>query len=823
VAYTNIRFRKPNMTIVNGYFYMFDESQDMLIEKVDDGDTSFTYPLTTPITNVINQTHYDGRNFWTLENYTPGGFTIRRWRIDNRSIVELKDTFIYASDASNTYDSDAFGVEHYITEFSCTVSGGNNTLCLDEYYDTVVEPDLVLSLGPNADDDMEDVTVSGIVGTDVILTSGTQYTYEDGDQISFYKSLFVFNNYTGLDSSKGTLFRFDAYDGSHVVSDVDLEYRDVTAAVFARVQNAITASPDAHTLLYVKDRNAKLRNMSDLLAVVEASTVNDSFTGDDFDPPNTTRWSQTAGNPYILNNSLFMNKLGAATQTTLESNYNIVGDFDLQISGAISDGFFADSSDIAFFEHYINMEFPSNSYEFGIFHGDTGIVVEYTMDSVSGTTLFDTSGNSNDAFMSSIAIVPGIIGNAAEINSDTDYIQPSTPIAGSVVSVSMWYYYGAIGGGGWNTLICRNGGTYHHILINDGSRQIGFYDGGWNSSGYALTLGQWYHIVLIKNGSNSKLYINNVLRQNSNSSFNNNSWPIGVIGNYSSAPGNQGARGKIDQVRIYNRAITTNEIFNLYSGGTGTSGGLFLYNEVDGVKDIVSEFSGSEYNYLFRATRTDNNLNFYYKTVTSGVPEAAWNSFGNVSVPISDCKLQLALSTDNMTVSGTVFDDLIYNSGKIRYPQASIPYYGVAIMDNIRANQIDIIDVYDVAVANRTLYRLQDEGTYYGTNNDWGSQYNYQVTPLRSFIDSIIVTAYPVILPANGVNITEVNASVFDQYGNGVVYKPVFWTDTDDDGYVTINPSYTDIFFGTGKSVTYYRAGITPQPVTVEGTATQDD
>ena len=403
------------MTIADGYFYFFDEDWDTLTEKVDDGDVSFVYPLDTVIGNTVVELHYDGANFWTLEN-PAGGITIRRWRIEsNRTVARLKDTFTFTDDGSNTYDSDAFGIEHYITSFSCTVSGGETTLCLSKYYDTTVVSGVVLTLGPNNNDEIEDVTVISVSGTDVVVASGTQYIYESGDQISFYKNIFVFNNFDGTSSASGTLFEFDGYTGSLIDSTADVEYLDITAAVFTRVQNAITAFPDIDTLIYVKDTNAKLLNISDL------------------------------------------------------------------------------------------------------------------------------------------------------------------------------------------------------------------------------------------------------------------------------------------------------------------------------------------------------------------------------------------------------------------------SFYEIATMDNIQTDLSTIIPVFDLAVYQESLYRLQDEGTLYGTNNDWGTQYNYVVTPLRSFIDSISVTAAPVILPANGVSITDVTAVVQDQYSNGVIFKPVDWTEDDPDGYITINPAYTDVFFGTGAAVTYYRAGVVVRTVTIEGTATQND
>ena len=416
MAYENIRFRKSNMTIADGYFYFFDADWDTLTEKVDDGDVSFVYPLDTAIGGGMREVHYDGANFWTLQNYGPGGIVIRRWRIEsNRTLVKIKDEFIFANDGSNTYEAYAFGIEHYITSFNCTVSGGETTLCLSKYYDTTAASGVVLTLGPNDSDETEGVNIISVSGTDVVIASGTQYAYESGDQISFYKSLFVFNNFFGTSAASGTLFEFDGYTGALIAANGDTEYQDIDAAVFGRVRNALTANPDIDTLIYVKSTNAKLLNISNL---------------------------------------------------------------------------------------------------------------------------------------------------------------------------------------------------------------------------------------------------------------------------------------------------TT---------------------------------------------------------------------------------------------------------------------YGVAIIDNVQTDNSTVITVYDMAIYGRSLYRLQDEGTLFGTNNDWGSQYNYVVTPLRSFIDSITVTAFPTILPANGTNISEINATVLDQYGKGVIFKPVDWTDTDVNGYITITPSFTDVFFGTGLTVTYYRAGVIVQQVTVEGTATQYD
>jgi len=169
-------------------------------------------------------------------------------------------------------------------------------------------------------------------------------------------------------------------------------------------------------------------------------------------------------------------------------------------------------------------------------------------------------------------------------------------------------------------------------------------------------------------------------------------------------------------------------------------------------------------------------------------------------------------------------DALIYvKSTNLKFVNVgTLANYDIMIIDNLKSNGSTIIPVYDLTISGETVYRLQDEATYYGVDNSW-STYNYQVSTIRSFIDSITVTAYPLILPANGYNVTQVKAAVFDQYGDGVMNKPVHFTDTDSIGFITINPAYTDYFWGTGEAKTSYKAGITPQTVTIEGTVTQYD
>jgi len=618
MSYDNIKFVKPNMEFVDGYFYTMDDTKDVLFQKVDDGSTAFVYPLQALLSSTVNSLQYDGANFWSLQD-SGDGFVVKRWRIENH-VVELKDSFIYTDTAEINYDADTFAVENYRTVFTSTISGGNIVITPNEYYDNVISSGIVLTLGPNKYEEREEVTVSGVSGSDVTLVSGTQYSYESGDPISMYRNFFVFNNYDGLDGSNGSLMRFDAYTGTLIASDVRSEYKDITACTFARITNLLRDYNDVHTVIFTKGTQARFRNMSDLTDLLQADSVNEYFTGPDDSLPNTTRWSITYGDPVIYGNRL------QCTTTIdghdeIESNYEIIGDFSVQISGSLDGGFAVISSGVAYFEHYMDVNIDSNRY----------------------------------------------------------------------------------------------------------------------------TIGSTY----------------------------SNAQPV-----------------------------------------------LQLFIGDNGGYDSYTTFSGIDYK--FKVVRADTDLSYYYQTVVSGL-WSGWQFFNNYVVTTRNCSLSLGLVSAGLTVSGAYFDDLEYQYGTVRYPPPTTPYYDIMVMDNIRINESTIIPITDIAYSTGNLYRLQDEGTYYGTDNDWGSQYNYVCSPVRSFIDAITIEAIPIILPANGRNVATINCVVLDQFANGAMDVPIFFTDNDDYGYVTINPQYTDYIYGTGAAITYYRAGVDIHTVTVQGTVTQYD
>jgi len=264
----NVKLRKRNFTTVDGYFYTIDEDQDNLLQKTDDGNTSFSYPLNTLLSasdDCLSLEH-DGVYFWSLHDTGTYDVTVYRWKIDNY-VCKLQQTLAFNETGAHRYESEAFSVEHYHTTLSSPVSSGSNTINVNKYADnanlmgfttTAADP-LTIHLGPNSSGLEEDVQVSTASGTTITLVSGTQYAYATTDDVNFYTYLWMFNDRNGLVTG-GALYKFDAYTGVYIGKYPGGAYSDVKAATFYGLQGVFDEFPDVDALAYVKQTNTLFVN-----------------------------------------------------------------------------------------------------------------------------------------------------------------------------------------------------------------------------------------------------------------------------------------------------------------------------------------------------------------------------------------------------------------------------------------------------------------------------------------------------------------------------------------------------------------------------------
>jgi len=264
MSYDNINFKHPNMTVIDGYFYMFDyTSFNALIQKVDDGTVAFSYPLDMNLGSQVKSLEFDGVYFWSLQNGPQAGYdlSIKKWKIENY-ICKIQEEFELIGDISNKYDSEAFTVEHYSTSFSEDTPTNSLYIPLVDYYDFIPIGSKVM-LGPNSNDEYEEVTITGSLGGDKLgLNFFTSYDYEVGDTITYTPYIWLFNNYNGV-NTVGALYKFDASDGSFIGMTTDNEYKNIKACTFNTISSNVNIGT-VDALLYVKSTNLKFINPNDL-------------------------------------------------------------------------------------------------------------------------------------------------------------------------------------------------------------------------------------------------------------------------------------------------------------------------------------------------------------------------------------------------------------------------------------------------------------------------------------------------------------------------------------------------------------------------------
>jgi len=201
---------------------------------------------------------------------------------------------------------------------------------------------------------------------------------------------------------------------------------------------------------------------------------------------------------------------------------------------------------------------------------ESGLAAWWQLDEEMGTIAYDSVGNNDGNLVNGPTWATGKIGGALSFDGTDDYVNcGSGPSNYDNITVSTWmktFTLGALvsnrdsGGsyGTWYTL------TSTSIEIGDNS-QGGFR----NLTFYTPTLnGTWHHIVYTKDGVNHAVYVDGSLDQSftSNADISQNS-PLFIGRRWTRSNSPYWFNGIIDDVRIYNRALTPEEVALLWQQG----------------------------------------------------------------------------------------------------------------------------------------------------------------------------------------------------------------------------------------------------------------
>jgi hypothetical protein len=194
-------------------------------------------------------------------------------------------------------------------------------------------------------------------------------------------------------------------------------------------------------------------------------------------------------------------------------------------------------------------------------------VAAFAFNEGTGATVTDSSGNSNTGSVSGATwSTQGRNGGALQFDGVNDRVILNSSASlnpTSAITLEAWVFPTAAQGG-WRTIIQHEVDAYFLHASANGALQPaggGTFAGStdWTQSPTALAVSTWSHLALTYDGSTLRLYINGTQVKSvaRTGAIETNSNPVSIGGN--SAYGEY-FLGRIDDVRIYNRALTPAEL-----------------------------------------------------------------------------------------------------------------------------------------------------------------------------------------------------------------------------------------------------------------------
>ncbi|AKG91304.1 WD40-like repeat protein [Geoglobus ahangari] len=259
--------------------------------------------------------------------------------------------------------------------------------------------------------------------------------------------------------------------------------------------------------------------------------------------------------------------------------------------------------------------FNWNGTNYSIYDDSLVLYLNFNNNSAIGensTHVVDVSGYRNNGTINGAVYVEGRYGKALKFDGINDYVdlgnKPEFQITNNI-TIAAWVKHNTGSPGSWEDIIMK-GNTAYGLQFYQTEGYFTFHltaaGGGWKNlpSTVKPQAGVWYHVVGTYDGKTQRIYINGVLNNEVNDTFtiNTNSYPL-TIG-YKVALDNSYLNGVVDDVRIYNRALTPEEVKMLYYST------LWKHNDTDWFfYTNITNLSEGKYTYYALANDTVGNRN----------------------------------------------------------------------------------------------------------------------------------------------------------------------------------------------------------------------
>jgi hypothetical protein len=211
-----------------------------------------------------------------------------------------------------------------------------------------------------------------------------------------------------------------------------------------------------------------------------------------------------------------------------------------------------------------------------------GLLAGWSFDESSGSTANDLTGSHPGTLMNGPVWLPnaGQINGALKFDGEDDYVDIGNMdiASGSGISIAFWFKADDFGAADARFISKATG-----ISDEDHYWMVSSYNGSalrfrLKTAGSTSTLvtdqgqvqaGTWFHVAITYDGSQMRIYKNSVEVASTakSGSIDTNNNVKTAIGNQPSGAGNQPFDGLLDEVRIYNRALSASDIDSLYNSG----------------------------------------------------------------------------------------------------------------------------------------------------------------------------------------------------------------------------------------------------------------
>jgi Concanavalin A-like lectin/glucanases superfamily len=209
----------------------------------------------------------------------------------------------------------------------------------------------------------------------------------------------------------------------------------------------------------------------------------------------------------------------------------------------------------------------------------SGIQFYWKLDEGSGTSVVDAMGANTGTWQGTLGSqwTTGKISGGGNFNGTDGYVSTVSGTgfaAGAPFSIAAWVNLAA-GGGAFPMIFDTSLSGSSSVLfagVNIGSNSSAgfnmYINGIQTSNNTVFTKGVWHHVVGTYDGVNMKVYVDGAHMSSTAGSTPAISGSNLYIGN-GTAYANSMWKGQIDEVAVWNRALSAGEIATLYNSGSG--------------------------------------------------------------------------------------------------------------------------------------------------------------------------------------------------------------------------------------------------------------